>query len=146
MNICSIVEKRKSQKNQTKAGSKQKMASFVGFDVLEVVSLFNREEQATANGIKRVIKVAKMRLEGAEMSIPIADGVDVPIGWSGKALCLARPINYTKSFDNRASTKFAYEPFQINQFKPIAKVETEDPFKSFFNSPAPQATVENSKK
>lgn len=112
---------------------------FTGMDVLEVIRVTERDDNATANGIKRRVKWATLKLESCEMSMQVADGVEVPEGWSGKALCDARVVNFVQQFKNSTpSTQFAFKPTIIRKFTPISKVEKEDEYNSFF-TPGPQA-------
>lgn len=103
-------------------------------NVLKVEKVFPKKMPPTANGIVRECMAAQVKTEGGSNVIFIADGVDVPVGWSGKALCLATSVTNTRVFNGSGSSNTTYNPILIQKFSPIAKVEEESVLNDFMSA------------
>lgn len=106
----------------------------IGLNVLEVVSTYFKKDKPTANGISRELLFAQVRCEGAEYRVVVADGVDIPVGWSGKAVCVGRNFSYGRKFQGDASAGFGIQPVLIQRFEKISQVKAEDTISAFFGS------------
>ena len=64
----------------------------VCLNVLEVIQLKSRKSKATSNGIERDVIYARLKVEGGTFDVLVHDGVNVPLNWSGKAICAGQVI------------------------------------------------------
>ncbi|WP_277201190.1 hypothetical protein [Victivallis vadensis] len=108
----------------------------IGLNVLEVEQIKLKKASPAANGVTRDQVVARVKVEGGVLQIPVADMVDIPEGWSGKAICSGQVISYTRVWNGQGNTRFAVEPVRIEKFNKIAQVKREDILNSFFAPPA----------
>lgn len=106
----------------------------IGLNVNEVVSTYWKKEKPMANGICREVLYAHIKCEGAEYRVPVADGVDIPAGWTGKAVCMGRNFSYGRKFQGDASTGFGIQPVLIQRFEKISQIKAEDTISAFFGT------------
>ena len=106
------------------------MATYLKVEVIEVKAIYARKSKPDSRGISREFMVAHIICPAAEHRIEIKEGVEIPVGWSGEAVCSASPMNYINKFNNDSSTRFGYSPDLIMKFIPGKKIEFEDPFAS----------------
>lgn len=112
----------------------------VCLNVLEVIQLKSRKSKATSNGIERDVIYARLKVEGGTFDVLVHDGVNVPLNWSGKAICAGQVISYTTVYQNQGQARFAVAPVEILQFKPIAEVKKENLLQDFFGASASSAS------
>lgn len=106
----------------------------IGLNVNEVVSTYWKKMPAAANGVSRDVLHAHIKCEGSEFRVPVAEGVDIPAGWTGKAVCLGRCFSYGRKFQGDASTGFGIQPVLIQRFEKISQIKAEDTISAFFGT------------
>ena len=109
----------------------------VGLNVLEVVRVASRQVKED-NGLVKTFFSASLKTEGGEFYLPVAAGVEVPEGWSGKAFCSARVSSYVAKFRDNSNTRYCVLPVEIQSFQKIAQVQKNDALSSFGIRPAGQ--------
>ena len=95
----------------------------VVLNVLEVLSVWPGKVKSS-NGVEINVMNAKFRVNGGEMSFRVADGVEVPEHWEGRAFCDAKIINYKHTWNNQTSIRFAVQPYLVRRFDKIKPVES----------------------
>lgn len=97
----------------------------VGFfaDVLEVEDVFERKQKDS-----RLSSVlwARLRLEGALISVRVKDGVKIPVGWSGKVTGTCVPSRLKSEFNGRLTDRDCLIYGVIDGFIPVAEVRHEE--------------------
>lgn len=115
----------------------------VGLNVLEVENVKIRRI-TSSGGVSREVPFAHVKVEGGVMDIAVCDGVEVPEGWSGRAVCAGQVISYTTVWQGQGRTKYAISPFRIEQFQKDKQVTSRDVLTAFFGqSPKPSASVDS---
>ena len=109
----------------------------VGLQVLEVVRVSTRQVKQE-NGIVKNQVSASLKTEGGEFYLRVADGVEIPEGWSGKAFCSARVSSYIARFREDSNTRYCLIPVEIQSFQKISQVQRNDALSSFGIRPAVQ--------
>lgn len=122
------------------------MSELIGLNVLEVQQVKLQKSRSSVTGVQREIVVADLRCEGGLFrNVPIAEGVDVPEGWSGKAACEGQIITYTTVWNGQGNTRTAVVPVRIDQFTKIKQVVKGNIMDTFFSS-APASVSEGQQK
>ena len=128
----SAIALKKTQKNRKDRG---KMNVF-GLEVTEVTDV--KSKKVVYQGVEKTVLYASIQCEGGSFRVQVQDGVEIPIGWSGKAVGYCKVDLYKKIFDGKPSDYFAITPQLITKFTPIAKVSrAEDALSAFVSSSAP---------
>lgn len=109
-----------------------------GLEVTEVLEV--KPKKSSFQGVEKTVMVATIQCEGGTYrGVPIADGVEVPVGWSGKAVGYCKNELFKRLFDGNASDHYAMVPQIITKFMPVARVSrAEDALSAFVSGSAPQ--------
>lgn len=117
------------------------MGNVFGLDVIEVQDV--RVQKKTYMGAEQQVIYAQLLCEGGVHRVKVQDGVEIPIGYSGKAAgyCSSRPCKveiFTKQ-GKVLTDAVLLEPSLITQFVPIAAVKrASNALSSFMGSDASQ--------
>lgn len=88
----------------------------LAIDVIEVKSIYERQSKPDAKGTIVTSRNATMIVEGGQCTAEIADGVDMPEGWSGKAFCNAAAILGVSKYQGDSKSNTTFRPILITQF------------------------------
>ena len=103
-------------------------------DVIEVESVYQKKGQPSSNGIISQVTCANIKFEGGSQPVPVAEGVKVPAGWSGKAICRGNYVPWAKVYQGSGSVKGGFVPTLIQAFAPIEKVSHENDLQNFLTA------------
>lgn len=112
-----------------------------GLDVIEVLDV--RASKRSYQGVDQVVTYASLLCEGGTIRAKVQDGVEIPIGWSGKAVgyCAVKP--YKEEFFGKQgktlSDATALGVSLITEFQAISQVKrSSNALSSFMGSAARQ--------
>ena len=109
------------------------MSSPVIVDVLEIVSVNEFDsKKVDSRGVKEVLRFVTLICDGFTLNVRAPFGVEVPVGYSAKAMLDCSPYPVTDRF---GKPRTLFNPSEIVKLKIGQKVEKTDILNDFLSSP-----------